>query len=120
MKRILVVEDELAIAEVVSELLGDEGYQVVTAANGQEALATLPKVEPDLVLSDVMMPLLDGRGLCRALAANPAYQSIPIVLMSAAGEAIAKNECTYNAYLHKPFELVDLLDTVERLIGGPD
>ena len=117
MPRILVVDDEQAISQVLHDLLTDEGYEVLTAGNGREALACLVNGRPDLVLSDVMMPLMGGAELCQALAANPQYGSIPVVLMSAAGEGTTRERCSYAAFVAKPFNLLDILDTVERVLG---
>jgi two-component system alkaline phosphatase synthesis response regulator PhoP len=110
---ILIVDDEPSITNLLAALLEDEGHQVSTASNGREGLAHLEKVKPDLVLSDVMMPILDGRALCQAMHANPSYQAIPIILMSAAIEGNISSECKYAAFLKKPFNL----DTVLELVG---
>ena len=117
MRRILVVDDEQAISQVLHDLLADEGYEVLTAGNGREALVNMADGRPDLVLSDVMMPVMDGAELCRALASDARYGSIPVVLMSAAGERAAGERGTYAAFVAKPFNLLDILDTVERLLG---
>ena len=117
MPRILVVDDEQAISQVLHDLLTDEGYEVLTAGNGWEALACMTDGRPDLVLSDVMMPVMDGAELCKALAADARYGTIPVVLMSAAGEGTTRERCTYAAFVAKPFNLLDILDTVERLLG---
>ena len=110
---ILIVDDEPAIANLLAALLEDEGHQITTASNGREGLSHLEKLKPDLVLSDVMMPILDGRAMCRAMQANPNYQAIPIILMSAAIEGNISNDCKYAAFLKKPFNL----DTVIQVIG---
>ena len=117
MPRILVVDDEQAISQVLHDLLADEGYEVLTAGNGREALASMADGRPDLVLSDVMMPVMGGAELCQALAADPHYGSIPVVLMSAAGEGTTRERCAYEAFVAKPFNLLDILDTVERVLG---
>ncbi len=117
MPRILVVDDEQAISQVLHDLLADEGYEVLTAGNGREALASMADGRPDLVLSDVMMPVMGGAELCQALAADPRYGSIPVVLMSAAGEGTTRERCAYEAFVAKPFNLLDILDTVERVLG---
>ena len=114
---ILVVDDELTLAELLRDVLEDEGHRVVTATDGREALACLAEDRPDLVLSDVMMPHLDGRELARALHADPSWQVIPLVLMSAAG-ATALNDVPYAAFIGKPFDLDVLLTTVTRLLAG--
>src|SRR3954463_10618992 len=69
--------------------LADAGYEVITAANGKQALASLAETRPDVIVTDMMMPILDGPGLLAALAANPAHRDIPVILMSALDRAAA-------------------------------
>ena len=83
MTRILVIDDELSIVQMLSAFLQEEGWQVLTASNGQEGLERLANARPAVVVSDVMMPVLDGWQLCSRMQADPRYQSIPVVLMSA-------------------------------------
>lgn len=122
MKTILIVEDEFAIADMLSALLEDEGYRVVLASNGREGLLRLADTEihADLVLCDVMMPVLDGREMRKAMKADPALKDVPIVLMSAAEEATAINNGISGPFLSKPFDLDDLLKIIEEQIGKPD
>lgn len=120
MKTILVIDDELAIAEMLHAILEGEGYAVAIAANGQEALEHLASAPAELILSDLMMPILDGRNLARALKADPAYRAIPIVLMSAVGESLVGSGVDYQGFLKKPFHLAEVLELVERLIGKAD
>ena len=117
MPTILVVDDEPTIVGVVKDLLEEEGYDVVTAGNGREGLACVAEVHPQLVLSDVMMPVLDGHAFCRALQADPALRPIPVVLMSAAAPTDARDGCAYAAFMHKPFDLNILLDTVAVVLA---
>jgi CheY-like chemotaxis protein len=119
MALIFVVEDEPAIAEVLRDLLEMEGYAVATAGDGHAALRRLGEVRPALVLSDLMMPRLDGWGLCRALQADARYQAIPVVLMSAGAAPDGADGCAYAAFLSKPFEVDTLLTTIRRVAGGP-
>ena len=119
MKTILVIDDEVILAEMLQALLEDEGYQVLTARNGREGLERLAEHHPDLILCDVMMPLLDGRELCREVQARPEYDSVPIILMSAASAAGRLDDCRYAAFLSKPFDLDVLLDTINTLLGRP-
>ena len=116
MKTILIVEDEQAIAEMLAAILEETDYQVVIAGNGQEALRRLETTSPDLILSDVMMPVMDGRTLCKKLQAHPTYRSIPIVLMSAAFDSISRID-GIGAFLMKPFGLQELLNTVSDIVG---
>jgi CheY-like chemotaxis protein len=113
-RSVLVVEDEFASAEMLKFILELHGFEVHTAANGQEALEFLARQRPALILSDVMMPFIDGRELCRRVSANPSYSSIPVVLMSAAHETINK-DCAA-AFLSKPLDFDLLLETIGRLI----
>ena len=115
MTTILVVDDEIAIVELLSNFLQEEGYQVVTAGNGEEGMSRLRTSRPDVVLCDLMMPVLNGREMCRKMQANPHYRSIPFVLMSAVIRAANFTDCHYSALLAKPFDLDELLKMVTRL-----
>ncbi len=117
MTTILIVEDEAVIAEMLADLFIDEGYRVQVARNGREGLGFLDKLLPDLVLSDVMMPVMDGRALCEAMAQHPKHRSIPVILMSAGGDTIKLDHCHYTAFIAKPFSLHTMLDTVARIVG---
>jgi CheY-like chemotaxis protein len=115
---ILVVDDEPAIAEMLQDLLEYEGYQVITAGDGREGLVCVATVRLQLVLSDVMMPGLDGRAFCRALQADPDTRSIPVVLMSAAAAPEALDGCRYAAFVRKPFDLTALVDLISAVLTG--
>ncbi len=115
MTTVLVVDDESSIVEVLTTLLEDEGYHVVTARNGEEGLACLATAQPEIVLCDVMMPVLDGREMCRRMQANPRYRSIPIILMSAVNVTAKLVECNYAMLIAKPFDLEEIIQTVANL-----
>ena len=112
MPTILLVEDEYSIASMLQDLFEEAGYRVVTARSGREALQLLAEARPALVLSDVMMPDLDGRALCQAMRAEASYRSIPIVLMTAVPAQISTADCDYTALVPKPFDLESLLTTI--------
>jgi CheY-like chemotaxis protein len=114
METILVVEDEPTIAQIVSTLLSDAGYEVVQASNGAEALEYLERVRPVLVLSDIMMPDMDGRELCNKLQSDPDRSSIPVVLMSATHTVTDLRGCKPAAFIGKPFSAEVLLTTVKQ------
>ena len=116
MTLILVIDDEISIVEMLSAFLEEEGFQVMTAYNGQEGLERLANALAAVVVSDVMMPLLDGWELCRRMQADPRYRSIPVVLMSAVRTIPSLAGCRYAALVRKPFELDEMLQTFTRLL----
>ena len=84
MKTLLLVDDEYGIVEVLRMLLAHEGYQVLTAADGQQALEILRKQTPDALITDPMMPLMTGSELFRAMRKVPALRKVPVVLIGSA------------------------------------
>ncbi len=88
--KILVVDDEVNITQILEFSIGAEGYEVVTAANGEEAIEKARREQPDLIILDVMMPRIDGYEACRILKTNPLTKSIPVVLLTAKGRDIDK------------------------------
>lgn len=120
MYKILIVEDEISSAEMLSFVLQQEGYQVVTAENGKEALEQLHADGVALVLCDLMMPVMDGRELCRVMKADPSLEGIPIVIMTAAPEVsisdMVADGCSYSSFMRKPLDLDLLTATVRNLI----
>jgi CheY-like chemotaxis protein len=115
---ILVVEDEFGVAEVVMTALEDEGYRVVLAANGRQALERLTEFQPDLVIADFMMPIMDGAAMGHALRANPTFKDVPMIMTSAVDRAaVSQRFAGFQAFLRKPFRIQELLDTVSSLVG---
>lgn len=114
---ILVVEDDADISDVVATSLEDQGYAVVLAANGQEALEKLRNgsAMPDLILLDLMMPVMDGFAFREEQRSDPAIADIPVVLFSAHAD-LRNTAAELNAveWLKKPVELATLLNVVER------
>jgi CheY-like chemotaxis protein len=117
MTTVLVAEDEPAIRELLAEILRGEGYEVLAAADGVEALALLARGVPDLVLTDAMMPGLDGLGLAHRIREDPMTAAVPVVLMSAAVRPDPDGRAGV-AFLAKPFDLERLLGLVARALGG--
>src|SRR5690242_10258304 len=99
MSMILVIEDEQAISEVIVQLLEDEQHVIMAASNGQEGLNLIAQHVPDLIICDVMMPILDGRAFCKAVRADVMYSAIPVIMMSA-GTFVSATECTYQAFIY--------------------
>ena len=110
MSRLLIVDDEVAILEALTDILSVEGYDVATAANGAEGLQQVGRQRPDLILLDLMMPVMDGQEMLRRLKDDASLRTIPVVVMSAG--RVTKAELQGSPFLPKPFELDDLLDTV--------
>ena len=115
MALILIADDELAIAEVIGMFLQTEGHRVIVVANGMEALSRAMHETPDLIITDVMMPVLDGLALCRTVQRDPRLARTPIILMSAARE-VSDEDCRALALLRKPFEIPELMAAVNRAL----
>ncbi len=116
MPLILLVDDDITMLELLATVLSEEGYQTQRATNGRQAWEQLASQCPDLVLSDVMMPVLNGAELAHAMAAHPVYQQIPIILLTA-GSAMRLDAVPAAAILPKPVRLERLLDTVAAALS---
>ena len=109
---ILVADDEAMVRQVLTELLVDEGYQVLTASDGDEALQLAREGHPDLILLDLRMPKLDGAACCRAY--RDTGGQAPVILLTAVTERIATTKLGADDYLAKPFEVDILLAMIAR------
>ncbi len=119
MPKILIAEDEPDIRELVALILELDGYEIVQARDGQDAVEKARTERPDLILMDVRMPRMTGYEACETLKADPATQHIPVVFLSAkgqAGEVEAGLRAGAVAYLLKPFDAEDLLAQVKRIL----
>ena len=115
MKTVLVVDDELDIADAVRSILEDEGYHVVVCANGREALQRLDTARPDLAIVDIMMPVMNGFETIRAIRKHPEFSKLPVLIMSAIDPSVKPPEYDSAGFLKKPFSLKDLLARVHHL-----
>lgn len=111
--KVLVVDDELELVEIIAMALENDGVTVFTATDGLEALTIALEERPKLVLADIMMPHMDGVELCRRLREHPSTRETVVLLMSA-GRRIDLGECGAVDLVRKPFILQDLLATVHR------
>jgi len=119
-KKILVVDDSLTSLMWQRMILAGEDYQVVTAKDGREGVASALAERPDLILMDVTMPNMDGVEACRAIRANPATRAIPVIMVATkSGLKLLEGSagCGHDDYLLKPFERSDLLAKVRRFLG---
>ena len=119
-KKILVVDDESDTVDFIRDTLKAEGFRILVAHDGRQALEVLRRRRPDLVLLDIMMPELSGFEVLEALAADPLLASIPVVVLTARGEdADAQRGLALGArrYMSKPFDVRDLIAEVQRQVG---
>jgi CheY-like chemotaxis protein len=119
-KRVLICDDDPVILRLVQVNLELEGYEVISARHGGEAVELGFREQPDLIILDIMMPRMDGYEACERLKNHPATGHIPIVFLSAkAQEADIERGKSYGVadYLTKPFDPGELLDVVQRLVG---
>ena len=113
--RVLVVDDERPIRDVVAEALAESGYEVETAPNGAEALKRIARLRPDVVVVDLMMPVLDAAGFIHLLRLNPSSADLPVIILTAAYEPYDEaRRLGAAACLSKPFKLEELLAAVEH------
>ena len=118
--KVLVVDDDPVIVKLLQVNFEMEGYTVVTANDGAEGLERARAEHPDIVLLDIMMPKMDGLEVTRALKADEATKSIPIILLSAKAQSSdvqAGRDMGADDYLTKPFDPLELLDRVSELLG---
>lgn len=127
-KKILLADDDPDVIEVVSMLLEEEGYKIITAKDGEEALEKIEREEPDLVILDLLMPRVDGFAVFNRLH-EPRYERwsrVPVVVLTSVREEVSNRryeletgrKMEYAAYLEKPADPDELLETVSRLLSG--
>ena len=116
---ILIAEDSRTQLEQLQHLLEENGYQVTVAANGKEALAAAKRRKPTLVISDIMMPEMNGYELCKAIKSNAELEDIPVILVTTLSDVldIMKGlECGADNFIRKPYEEKYLLARVDYLL----
>ncbi len=114
---VLVVDDDPDILDAICDILEAEGYRVARARHGQEALAQVDGERPDVILLDLMMPVMDGVAFAQALRLRPAASSVPIVVISADGNPQRAASVGAIGYLAKPFDIEALLSQVAGITG---
>ena len=119
--RILVVDDESHILQVLSLKLQNAGYDVITASDGEEGLHVAIAESPDLVIADLQMPYMTGIDLCRALTERPATRTMPVIILTARGYALSEDDLTtgnIKEVVSKPFSPRLLIQMVQSLLDS--
>ncbi len=120
---VLVVDDERYIVISIEYLMKNAGFEVGVAYDGEEALAKVKEMVPDLVILDVMMPKLDGFEVCETIRANPAWKSVRIIMLTAKGRDSEREKglsLGADDYITKPFSTRDLLRRVKEILSDSD
>lgn len=121
MARILVVDDSVVVRRMLGLVLERAGHEVGYAVDGQEGLRAITRFGPDLLITDLEMPELDGIGLVRAVRADPAMAALPVVLLTASGEEAhhrAVGEIQVDGFATKPIRSTEVVELVGSLLGG--
>lgn len=122
MAKILIVDDEPHIIELEKGVLESEGFEVITAENGEEGLAALEKTIPDLVILDMMMPGMSGREVCEKIRQNPKTASLKVVFVTVARFSELGKESLSNLkvsdYITKPFDNKDLVAKIRKALNN--
>jgi CheY-like chemotaxis protein/HPt (histidine-containing phosphotransfer) domain-containing protein len=116
----LIVEDSRTQAEHLRFILEDHGYNIIVAGNGQEALDLLSRYEPTMVISDIVMPVMDGYQMCREIKRNSAYRDIPVILLTSLtdpGEVIKSLACGADNFIRKPYEEEYLISRIQDILA---
>lgn len=118
--KILVVDDEVYILHILEFSLGAEGFEVISANNGELAVEKAKQERPNLIILDIMMPVLDGYETCRRLKRDVETKDIPVILLTAKGRDVDKRlgfEVGAVDYVVKPFSPSRLIERIEEIIG---
>jgi CheY-like chemotaxis protein len=119
-KKILIVDDDANILELFRDVLEDKGYQVTTYTRGWEALQSVSRDAPDLIILDIMMPRVNGYEVCQILKENPKTKAIPVIFLTALSHQDALRKAAEGGaddYLVKPCPPEKLIKHVERYLG---
>lgn len=120
-RRILVIEDEPDLVQMVKVRLESNGYEVLVAHDGQEGLRIARTERPDLLILDLMLPKVNGYEVCTMLKQDTRYQKIPIIMFTAKAQEKDEKlglECGADAYVRKPFDAKELLGQIRALLPG--
>ena len=118
-KKILVVDDEENIRELIGRVLSSEGYEVFKAHNGKEALKKVYDVSPDLMVLDIMMPVMDGFKVCEKIRKDPLYKNLPILMLTVKNE---KEDMMHgfntgvDEYMVKPYDVREIAARIKVVL----
>lgn len=118
-KRILIVDDDQGIRQILKKSLESQGYEVLTASDGQEGLKSARQNHPHLLILDLMLPLLDGYKVCRMLKFDRKFKEIPIIMLTSCSEQADEKlgyEVGADAYMTKPFNSKDVIEKIRTLL----
>jgi twitching motility two-component system response regulator PilH len=121
MSKVLVVDDSQAVRQLISELLQKGGLTVIEAINGVDAKAKIQTSIPDLVITDLIMPEMNGYELCRWIKSDPTTQKLPVLICSTKDQEFDRYwgmKQGADAYITKPFQAGEMLKTVKQLLRG--
>lgn len=119
MSTVLIVDDSHALRQMIAEILQSRGLLVIEAIDGVEAKEKIQSKAPDLVITDLIMPLMNGYELCRWIKTNPTTQNIPVLMCSTKSEEFDRYwgiKQGADAYMTKPFHPKDLVRAVQQLL----
>ncbi|TDQ11104.1 response regulator transcription factor [Pedobacter metabolipauper] len=119
-RKILAVDDDSDIVDIIKIILEDEGYEVSTLTSGKNVLSVISSLMPDLILLDVMLGGMDGREICKEIKEHDLYKSIPIVMISASHNLhnILEQPGSPNDFLAKPFDIDSLINKVKAQLAA--
>ena len=117
---ILIVDDEFGLAEMLRDVMRDSGYDVSLAMNGLQALERLGEKRVDLVLTDMMMPVMDGAELAVAMRRDDRHRRTPIIMMTSLPTAPLPSDIPFDAILRKPFTPDLLLETIRQCVANTE
>ena len=120
-KKILIVEDDFQLSDMLKMRLAASGYEVTAAYDGEEGLKKARADRPDVIVLDIMLPKKNGWQVCFLLRTEPEYESVPIIMLPALGERTDRetgSRLHADAYITKPFEPDVLLSTIQEVLDG--
>lgn len=122
MKKVLIVDDDRVTLTMFEQILSNSGYEVTSAKDGEEGYERALEVNPDLLISDMLIPKVDGLELCKRIKQNPAFSHTKVILMTGVYKGMTfrfdAKEVGADDFVEKPFERDDLIKRIESLIGS--